>query len=266
MKREIRTVDQERSVICLTVGDERWYHRVLNRGAENEMDDFVPSVTWICSAYPKGDRFVRWVGKIGNEAAEEAKELGGDRGSKVHQAVRRIVYGGVVSMEDYFENPNTLEMEQLKPKEYFAVQTFAEWFEKERPRVIACEITVWNEKYRYAGTLDLLAELKSDEYRFPRIIDVKTSQNIYPEMELQVSAYKHADLTLQKNTCLGILQVGYEKNKTQKYKFTPVVDQFSLFLATRKIWAKEARAARPFQREYPLSISLSPELCLKENV
>lgn len=265
MKREIRSVDPVRGITQLTLPDERWYVREVPDGNGGKILDFVPSVTWICgTGYPKQEQFVRWVGKVGNEAAHEAKTADGERGSKVHQAVNRIVRGGIVAMEDYFENPNTLEQEQLKPKEYFALQTFAEWFEKERPEMIASEVTVWNERYRYAGTLDLLCRLRSDEYKFARIIDVKTSQNLYPEMELQVSAYKHADLTIPKGTHLGILQVGYEKNKNQKYKFTAVADKFPLFLAARKIWAQEVGSARPFEREYPLSISLSPELCLKE--
>lgn len=264
MKREIRVVDEARQIVCCTYPDERWYMRELPDGQGGKVPEFVPSTTWICSYYPKGERFIRWIGKTGWDEAEEIKWAAGDRGSKTHQGVSRLVHGGTIGMGDLFENPRTLQQEPLSAEEYFNLMTFAEWCEKERPEFIANELTVWSERYRYAGTLDLLCRIKSDGYRFPRIIDVKTSANIYPEMELQVSSYKHADIAIPKNTKLAILQVGYKKNKVQKYKLTPVPDRFGLFLATRRVWKTETADQRPFQREYPLSLSLSPELTLKE--
>lgn len=54
----------------------------------------------------------------------------------------------------------------------------------------------------------------------------------------------------------AILQLGYKKNKHKKWKFTPIKDQFNLFLAVRKIWARETAGIQPLQRDYPLSLSL----------
>jgi hypothetical protein len=54
---------------------------------------------------------------------------------------------------------------------------------------------------------------------------------------------------------LGILQVGYKRNKNG-FKFTEVEDQYPLFLATREIWKKETSGQRPLQKDYPLEISL----------
>jgi hypothetical protein len=61
----------------------------------------------------------------------------------------------------------------------------------------------------------------------PYIIDFKTGQNVWPEYELQVSAYKHA--LEDKGFKLAILQVGYKRNKAG-WKFTEIEDKFDLFL------------------------------------
>ena len=122
-----------------------------------------------------------------------------------------------------------------------------------RPEVLAFDFTVWSEKYRYAGTVDLYCRING----IPWIVDFKVSPNIYPSYELQVSAYKFANASFPPNTRLAILQLGYEKNKKQKYKFTRVKSQFSLFMATYRIWKNECGEARPYQREYPISLTLN---------
>ena len=257
MKREIREVDPVRGILQWTGQDERFYARQVSKDGteENKRWDFVPSVSWIVNFYPKGEEFVRWVAKHGWDEAEQIKNAGGRRGSKVHQAINYIVRGGTVTISMLFENPKTGAMEELDADEYFCVMTFIDWCEKEKPQWIDAEYTVWNEYYRYAGTVDLKCRLKSTKYRVVHIIDVKTSSSVWPSMELQVSAYKHADPDAPKSTQLGILQVGFKKNKKQKWRYTAVKDQFQLFLAVRKIWAKETEGQdMPLQREFPLSL------------
>lgn len=255
MKREVRIVDTERGIVQITGEDERFYGRSVSVDGteENRAMDYVPSVTFIAGCYPKGDRFVRWVGSVGNEAAEFAKEAGGEKGSKVHQAISVLLAGGTVNFRDSLFTNRDGEPEDLNAKEVGCVYWFHQWFLDTRPEVIAFDFTVWSEKHRYAGTVDLYCRING----VPYIVDFKVSPNIYPSHEIQVSAYKLADAGFPKNTRLAILQLGYEKNKKQKYKFTRVPDQFTLFMSTYRIWKKEFGDARPYQREYPLEISLA---------
>lgn len=255
MKREIREVDTERGILCITGEDERFYGRPVSVDGteENRKMEFVPSVTWICSQYPKDERFTFWVGRVGNEAAREAKESGGEKGSKVHQAISALLKGGAVNFRDSkFENRDGV-LEELNAKECACVYWFCEWFKATRPQVIAFDFTVWSDKYRYAGTVDLYCIIDG----FHWIVDFKVSPNIYPSYELQVSAYKYADVKFPANTRLAILQLGYEKNKKKKYKFTRVKSQFTLFMSTYRIWKRECGDIRPYQREYPIEISLA---------
>ena len=263
MKREIRVVD-DRGMLCITGEDERFYARPVSADgtAENRKMEYVPSVTWISGYYPKDDRFTSWVGRVGNEAAREAKENGGEKGTKVHQAISALLKGGTVHLtESRFENRDG-EPEELNAKEVACIYWFIQWFEEARPEVIAFDFTVWSEKYHYPGTVDLYCHIKG----IPWIVDFKVSPSIYPSYELQVSAYKFADVRFPPNTRLAILQIGYEKNKKQKYKFTRVKAQFTLFMAAYRIWKNECGDTRPYQREYPISLSLNLGMTEKVSV
>ena len=256
MKVEIREVDPVRGIVQVTSPDERFYARKVET-EKGPIWDYVPSVTWIADHYPKGIGFHRWLASNGWDEAEAIKRAAGDKGSKVHNAVKVLNAGGTVLMDDAFIGSRNITPEPLNDSEYFALMTYCQWFEEEKPIIIDCEYTVWNERYRYAGTVDLKCRLRSTNYRVVHLIDIKTSPRIWPAMRIQLSAYKHADPSLTRHARLGILQVGYELNKVKKWKYTPVADQFGLFLAARKIWVEECSDSRPFQREYPLSLSLS---------
>jgi hypothetical protein len=256
MKFEIVEVDTVRGIRRITSPDQRWYSRRIRISEDDEgIWDCVPSVTWITDHYHKGIGFSKWLASKGWDEAEAIRIAAGDKGGKVHQAIGTLLAGQVVAMEDAFENPTSGEPEELTLSEYECLMAFCDWFRETKPEIIASEFTVWNEKYRYAGTVDLLCRIGGA----PWLIDFKTSPHIWPSMELQVSAYKHSEASIPKGTRLGILQIGYRMNK-KRWKFTTVADQFGLFLATRKIWAKETAGQSPLQREFPLSLSLIDSL------
>ena len=256
MKHSIVVTDEERGIRQITTADERWYHRKILDGT---VDEFVPSVTWICGHYPKGTAFYRWLAGKGWDEAEEIKASAGDKGSKVHQAIGVLLSGGTVEIDDSFENPRTLEQEPLTASEYECLMSFVAWFAEFKPQILDFEYTVWNDCFHYAGTVDLKCRINLDNYRNEWIIDVKTSPDIWPPYELQVAAYKHAEAVPKaerRKIKLAILQVGYKRNKKQKWKFTRIADQFQLFLSARRIWKKETAGAAPLQREFPLRLSL----------
>jgi hypothetical protein len=211
---------------------------------------YVPSVTWILDVgYPKGIGFYKWLANKGWDEAEALKAAAADKGSKIHSAIDFLLDGRTIKIDSRFKNNETGLDEELTAQEYEAVMAFAAWFEKTKPIVLAREITVFAHDDSYAGTVDLVCKINNEEW----VIDYKTGQNIWPSYELQVSAYKHA---LGGEFRLGILQIGYQRNK-DKYKFTEVEDKFELFLGARAIWANEHANAQPPQKDYPLEIKLN---------
>ncbi len=261
MKKEIRTVDKERQILQVTTVDERWYVRDT-KDEETGLPkyEYVPSVTWICDHYPKGVAFYKWLASKGWDESQAIKSAAGDKGSKVHYAIRDLIEGRVVHIDSKYKNNSTGEDEELSLDEYGCLMAFALWYKEAAPEIVSCEFAVWGDGY--AGTVDLLAKVGGELF----LIDFKTSQYVWPSMELQVSAYKHA-LEAQggaDGAKLAILQVGYRLNK-KRYKFTEVQDNYQEFLAAKTIWAKETKGVQPQQKDYPLKIKLNANATSAKN-
>lgn len=265
MNKEIRQVDSELGVLRITTTDERWYAKeVFDRETGLPVIAYRPSVTWIASHYPKGKGYEIWLKKNGDES-DIIASLAADAGYKEHRAIALLNDGETVSMGDAVENSSG-EFEELTAEEYGNVMSYLQWWDEEgydTYNILEYETTVWPdaeacaEKYNYsaeyfnyAGTLDLLVERKDDGKRI--VIDVKRSKDVWMPHKLQVCSYQKA----KGADSAAILQIGYNRNKTKKYKFTEVEECFDLFVATQKIWAAEASGIVPLQRDYPLSLRM----------
>lgn len=264
MKKEFRSVSDGH--VQVTVSDERWYSRPgVNAVTGLPEIQFVPSVTWIAGHYPKGIGFYKWLADKGWDESQAIKEAAGDKGSRVHRAIVDLLDGGTVPMDAKIALGDE-PAQELSLEEYDCLRSFADWWAACEPETLARELTVFSEEWQYAGTLDWVGMLNTPPKgvsRGPWVLDWKTSQYVWPEHELQVSAYRHADLIDLHTRAdvrgmpwhLGILQVGYRKNKAG-WKLTEIQDQFPLFLAARQIWAKECAGVAPLRRDYPLSLTL----------
>jgi len=240
MKIELRTIKPD-GIIQITTVDERWY-QIPKTGA------FYPSVTWITEYYPKGIAFFKWLASKGWDEAESIKTAAGDKGSKVHKGIERLLQGGTILMDEILTDSDG-EESPLTVEEYDCIISFSAWWKENNPTLIANEQVVFNDEYEYAGTLDAIVDIAGVTY----VVDFKTSPNLWPSHELQVSAYNHA---LPKPAMkLAILQVGYGRNK-KGYKFTEVEDKFDLFLACKKMWHNENDGVFPKQKDYPEKVSL----------
>lgn len=260
MKIEVRVVNKDKQIIQITTPDERWYAKPLKKKITSMADyKFVPSVTWIAGYYPKGTQFYKWLASKGWDEAESIKNAAGNKGSKVHQAIGMYLAGDKIKIDDKFLNQDTKQLERLTVEEYDCILSFVDWWATLiNPEILVNDTsdgsglgTVFNDIENYAGTVDLLAKIDGELW----LIDFKTSQQVWPEHEIQISAYKHATLPVQGSPRLGILQIGYRKNKNG-YKFTEIEDKYDIFLAAKKIWANETAGERPKQKDYPLFVQL----------
>jgi hypothetical protein len=266
MKKEFRTVTD--NSVQVTIADERWYSRQgVNAKTGLPEVQFVPSVSWIAGHYPKGIGFYKWLADKGWDESEAIKSAAGDKGSRVHRAIVDLIDGQTVEMEAKYPNGEGLE-QALNLEEYDCLRSFTDWWAACRPDTLAREQTVFNDAVGYAGTLDWVGLLRNPPKGLsegPWLLDWKTSQYVWPEHELQVSGYRHTNKMHLLDQLshgavlpwhLGILQVGYRRNKAG-WKLTEVEDQFPLFLAAKQIWAKECAGQDVFRRDYPLSLCLT---------
>ena len=258
MRKIIEVIDKKKQIIKVTVADERWY--IKKKGSKQE---FYPSVTWIASYYPKGIAFYKWLASKGWDEALAIRQAAADKGSKVHQAIAALLDGKIVHMHDKFyieDEYGSLALQELTLEEYEALMAFCDWYKNTKPAPIKWEFVLFNENPRFAGTADLLAEINRELY----IIDFKTSQTIWPEHKLQVSAYAYMASLELGEVKRAILQVGYHRNE-RGWKFTEIEDKYPLFYAVYSIWKDENEGAQPSVKDYPLSLCLEDRNEKKKN-
>lgn len=255
MKKEIKQVDEAKGIFRVTTADERWYAIPENDKVTGLPSyRYIPSVTWITGHYPKGIAFYKWLADKGWDESQALKQAAGDKGSKVHKAIEMLIGGEELRMDSKVINPSTGDEEEFTVEEWEAICSFSEWVKEVKPKFLMQETIVTSEEHGFAGTVDCVAQIGEDIY----IIDWKTSQYVWPEYELQISAYKQALKEMgkkTKNAKLAILQIGYRKNKA-RYKFTEIDDKFPLFLHAKAIWENETSGQKPAQKDYPISVKL----------
>ena len=133
-----------------------------------------------------------------------------------------------------------------------------QWYEKYQPDIQFVETTVISTDHGYAGTLDSIMVIDGRTL----IVDFKTSKDSYPEHQLQLAAYRHANiLALDKTTGTelamphidgtAILVVNDTECSLCEWDTGPEV--FDTFLSVMDVW-KWSSAKPTYVRDLAVSI------------
>lgn len=76
--------------------------------------------------------------------------------------------------------------EELRPR----LAQYLDWLKVSGASIVGSEFQVWNLTAGYAGTIDLLCQLGDGSVW---LVDLKTGKGVYPDHNLQVEAYAHAE-------------------------------------------------------------------------
>jgi len=185
-----------------------------------------PGVTTILGELGKGNALLQWAVNCAVQWLEEnpndfdgakkhwrdvSKEAM-DIGSEVHNLIEQYIKMRIIGKNIDYHGKYRSEVENG----YLA---FLEWEKNNIDKWIESEMTIYNDKYWYAGTLDAVAKLKNNKIY---VIDFKSSKGFYDDYVLQISAYRNA---YGKNTDgMGILRLDKEtglpewKDYSQKYE------------------------------------------------
>lgn len=242
----------------VTTLDERFYAEENKTGG---LKGYRPSLTWIMQYTPKGKGYEMWLGKHGYDEAQQLKKEAGERGSRVHRAIEEIVKRYMagekkgIKMIDKFTDIDG-NKQDLDPDEWHAVMTFVDWFkQKNITKVHSSEQTLLTKLF--GCTLDLRYDyLNKKDKEIKAVTDVKTSQKTFVNAEGQLSGQRIAceDKGFKVDET-SILKVGYRMNK-KGWKEDVYAYQPELFDAAYTFWKKENANKKPYQRDYPLSLSL----------
>lgn len=116
-----------------------------------------------------------------------------------------------------------------------SVKAFLKWEKENKVKWLESEKKIYSKKYEYAGTLDAEAIVNNEL----SIIDFKTSQGIYDEYLLQVSAYLYAREEETKKDYKNIYIVRIGKNgdlETKKIKDKELKDCFKAFIGCLEVY------------------------------
>ncbi len=162
-----------------------WYHLDGRR---------YVSVTTVLQALAK-PALVHWAARTAAEAvlanpeevdtAEKAaaaiyrtRDRAADRGSLVHSFAEAYARGAALDTDGL---PETV-------RGYG--RAFRAWVETVRPVPLFTEANVYSDRHGYAGTTDLIAAFPD---RQVRLVDLKTTGDVYLEVALQLEAYRQAE-------------------------------------------------------------------------
>jgi hypothetical protein len=142
---------------------------------------------------------------------------------------------------------------RISDKALWAFMVWQDWQASVKLQPLALEQVVWSTTYRYAGTLDFLAEitLPGQSGPVPVVGDIKTGKAIYGEALLQVSAYVAA-LREMEHAPPGVWGAVVRLPKTEtdpepEIRLLPPEEQadlFSTFLHVQALWNWQ-QAQRP---------------------
>lgn len=141
---------------------------------------FVPSVTTILEAYPKGAQYYEWLKKHGQDS-DEIRDEAGRRGSVVHESTEALDVGG--SLELMGDNGEA----RYKLSEWAMIGRWVDFRNRFPAAIHAVEMKLSSDALGYAGTLDRVMTMKRDGITY--LVDIKTGGSVWPSYWLQQAAY-----------------------------------------------------------------------------
>lgn len=189
---------------------------------EPDYQAVLPAVTTILNVINK-PFLLFWYGKHGTEKCNQIKQEAADFGKSFHDILHQIIQGKDVDLT----NADTI-IQQL-------VASMREWMRLVNFELLYAERTVYSKTYEYAGTLDCVAKI----YGQVALIDWKTSNDLYPEMTLQLAAYDQAvrELGLASPSLALIMRLDKQTGRCHPHTVALSPATFQAFLDAKGLWS-----------------------------
>lgn len=233
----------------ITIPDEHFYQ-------SSKTKEWLPSVTMLLEAFPKGAAFVMWLKQVGMNASQILKEAA-EIGSNVHAGIDQFVKSGKLN----YLGSNDQEL--WKWEEWELLCRAMEFFENHSPEILVHEFSFAIDELGYGGTIDMICMLSGLRW----VIDYKSGNNVYESHFLQIAAYAKAWNYLNPEYQIdkvGILHLKADTKKQIEGKIqgkgwklcqskASIDEDFEYFNYCQKLWNKANPGSKPKILEYPLS-------------
>lgn len=188
------------------------------------------------------------VGDILKEARkkpDELKEEAANIGSLVHWQLEKLVKSMIETKQsfqvdvDHFDFSGLTSryakpVDEILEKVVNSTKAFVKWAASVKFEPIESELMVYSRRWHYAGTLDCVAKINGKL----AVIDFKSSKSYWPEMDLQVSAYRQAyqEMTGRKPKEAWILRLGKEDGEFEAIQVKSLAKSMRAFKGAYELW------------------------------
>lgn len=236
--------------------DTRVYERVFSK---NKIK-YYPSVTSILSACPMDPFLIQWFKDCGQNA-DIIRTRAAKEGTAVHEAIEKLLAGEKITWQDDFGNARyNLQVWQM-------ILRFQDFYNQVKPKLIASELFLYSDKYKYAGTTDAIFKVGDENW----LIDFKTSNALSTSYNFQLAAYVkaaeelkhiHVDragiLWLKAATRKPSTKPGIYQGEGWQVKFSEDIEaDFKAFKHVYEIYKIYNPDIKPIIKAYPTEIELA---------
>lgn len=139
----------------------------------------VPGCTTIIGQLAK-PALIKWANKLGLDGTDSAKYVDdtAEIGVLAHSMITDSLQGGETDFSGYDANQQDAAA--------WCMRSWDVWSQGRDIKPILVEAPLVSERYRYGGTCDIYAEVDG----IKTLIDLKSTNDIWPEHHIQVSAYR----------------------------------------------------------------------------
>lgn len=189
----------------------------------------VPSTTTVTGRFKDSAGLLRWAnaeGLAGRKLYEDQSAL--DVGSIVHRMVEARIHGGP---ESYGSVPD-----EYLDRVHSSFSAFTAWFDAYEFEIVATEIPLVSEEWKFGGTIDSV--LRDKQGRLC-IGDWKTSNAVYADYLLQLAAYgwlwnEHAPKDAQISGGFHLVRFSKEHGDMEHRHFPELDDAWTMFTLLRQ--------------------------------
>lgn len=220
---------------------------------------YYPSVTTILQYMPKNKFFDNWLKDVGHNA-DLILAKAGKEGTQVHEAAEALIKGEEVSWMDDYGNAKYSQIV------WEMILKFYDFWSTYKPELIFTEEFTYSDKYKYAGTADLLVKMDGETW----LLDLKSSNSLHRAYDMQLAAYAKAIeeikgvkvdrtgiLWLKASTRSASNKSGVYQGRGWQIKAVDEIDKnFDLFMTVYKLYRLDNPVTEPIYNSYPTVLKL----------
>lgn len=235
----------------------RFYGSVRANGKTKAVE-WYPSVTEVIrKTSPMAPGLLQWYSQHGFKEAERLKNEAAAKGTEMHTIFERYL--------DSITGEQPVALNDLPTFQAKALLSFDKFIHDNEVVALATERRVVNEKYKYAGTVDMVCNMNFNKQRIVAIVDYKSGSTVYEDYAIQLEMYRLAWNSQHKDTPVTHIFNWLPKdwNKAPTYTLknqTGVISE--KHIATRCALYQETNDAAPRQRfRFMGSLPCNGETC-----